>query len=148
MAGPAFESRRRLRLASSGLAVAALCAVSFATAKLGAQKLPAYSAATAAMPAVWAERYPVAPEKFIANPGRRGVLRASFQGRYVYYYRFQAIVPRPVREEGSTAMQKSEPRTVEFWARYRSWLAKPWDLSFVREDRLPGTGKRWVQVGP
>ena len=124
---------------------------------LSAQRLPSYTAAREAMPAVWAERYPLTVKEFRANPGGRGVLRANFQGRNVYYYRFQAVVARPVRtgsgdEGGSEADDDTEiveagERVVEFWARYRGWLAKPWDLSFVREDRLPGRYRRWIQVG-
>jgi hypothetical protein len=128
-----------------------LACVAFPGTGLRAQGLPSYTAARDAMPAVWAERYPLTVKEFQANPGGRGVLRASFQGRYVYYYRFQAVVARPVRatdeSPDSTKLIESGERTVEFWARYRNWLAKPWDLSFVREDRLPGGAKRWIQVG-
>lgn len=122
--------------------------LSFAAPDLAAVKLPTYSAATNAMPAVWAERYPVEAKEFVPNPGKRGVMRATFQGRYVYYYRFQAVLARPIRApDDSTELIQSGNRSVEFWARYRGWLAKPWDLSFVREDRLPGSAKRWIQVG-
>ncbi len=123
---------------------------------LSAQRLPSYTAAREAMPAVWAERYPLTVKEFRANPGGRGVLRANFQGRNVYYYRFQAVVARPVRAGGDddgpgtqddTEIVEAGERVVEFWARYRSWLSKPWDLSFVREDRLPGRYRRWIQVG-
>lgn len=125
-----------------------LSGVATTGASLEARGLPSYSAARAAMPAVWAERYPLRVKEFQANPGGRGVMRASFQGRYVYYYRFQAVVARPVRApDDQTELIESGERTVEFWARYRGWLPKPWDLSFVREDRLPGRAKRWIQVG-
>ena len=115
-------------------------------AALLARGLPSYTEAQAAMPAIWAKRYPVSAREFVPNPGGKGVLRAYFQGRLVYYYRFQAVVTRPVRGDDEQLVDHST-RTIEFWARYRSWLAEPWDLSFVREDRLPGTGRRWVQVG-
>ena len=129
-------------------AALALAALLIAGAALRAQRLPSYSALLELLPALWQQRYPVAVEKFVPNPGGRGALRARVQGRNVYYYRFQAIVPRPVRGADESAATTGEPRTVEFWVRYRSWLREPYDLSFVRQDRLPGSGQRWIKVNP
>lgn len=152
---------------------------------LQARGLPTYAEVSKQMPELWRARYPVEVKKFKPNPDGRGVLRAVDQGRYVYYYHFQATVLRPVRggnddssgangaatdgtvADGTVAddsgaddsgagdsgagdeehaMGGIAPRTVEFWARYRSWLAEPWDLSFVRQDRLPGSNRQWIQV--
>ncbi len=142
-------ARIRIGLILFGLFAGAL---PLAPGALPARGLPAYSAALKEMPAVWAARYPVEVSEFRPNPGGKGVLRATYKGRYVYYYRFQAIVPRPLRKvddlgDPDPKPVAGPPRMVEFWARYRPWLKAPWDLSFVREDRLPGRARRWLRVG-
>ena len=150
-----------LPVIAAALALAAPPGV--AVPQLQARGLPSYAEVSKRMPEIWKARYPVEVQKFTADPSKRGVLRAVHQGRYVYYYHFQATVLRPVRGDGDGAsiggsstdnaeagadngMEGIAPRTVEFWARYRSWLAEPWDLSFVRQDRLPGTNRRWIKV--
>lgn len=93
------------------------------------------------LPAVWKARFPAQPESFTPDPAKRGILAAQLDGRIIYYYHFQAVVPVLVRE--GEDVKSRGTRTVELWVQYRP--GADYDLSFERMDRLPGTAKRWIR---
>ena len=105
---------------------------------------PSYAALTKRMPELWNARYPIEAERFIPNPEKRGVLTAVHRGRRVYYYHYQAVLPRPKRQDVDNVTVTGR-RTIEVWVRYRPGLRDPYDITFARRDRLPGTGRRWIR---
>lgn len=111
---------------------------------VSAQARPTYKEVGEKLAILWASRYPLSPSSMEADPEKKGILAANDGGRVVYYYRWVIRVPLPVRDEKGNLSSKGE-RKLELWVRYRSWEADPYDLSFVRMDRLPGTDKRWVK---
>ncbi len=82
-------------------------------------------------------------EKFLPNPGGKGILRAIHKGRYVYYYHYHAVLPVQKRAE-DLSVKTELTRTVEFWLRYRPQEKDPWDITFARSDLLPGSSKTWI----
>ncbi len=116
------------------------------TAELqAAPRRPSYDELYARLPEIWAQRYPVRAEgfEFYSSKSYR-ILQARVSGKNVYYYRYIAIIPIMTRESGDT-MSKRESRKAEFWVRYRSWLDDPFDVTFARNDLLPGSSRRWVR---
>lgn len=105
---------------------------------------PSYAELTRRLPEIWNGRYPIQAEKFIPNPEKRGVLTAVHRGRRVYYYHYQAVLPRPKRESVDKVTVTGR-RTIELWVRYRPGLKQPYDITFARRDRLPGAGRRWIR---
>lgn len=114
-------------------------------AALFANAPPNYATVAGALPELWSSRYPVEPVGFTANPENLGVLRAISEGRAVYYYHFLVELPRLERSPDES-LSSSGSRNVELWVRYRAWLREPYDLTFVRRDLLPGTGRTWVRI--
>ena len=114
-------------------------------AVLQARGASGYARVLKILPELWAKKYPVRPVKFTPNPGGKGYLRATHKGRRVYYYRFRVTLPLPVRNPEGIPEVKST-RELEFWVRHRPHEKKtPFDLTFARQDLLPGSGKRWVK---
>lgn len=95
---------------------------------------------------IWNDRFPVPLESIQSNPNQKGVLTARYKGKTVYYYFFSGVVPILHRESGSTEMVQENKRHVTFWLRYRPGNETPYDLTFARQDLLPGSGKRWIRV--
>lgn len=131
--------RRRLSPGRVRLLVLAFCTLS--PAALFAR--PGYAQLTELLPGIWNARYPIAAESFIPNPEKLGVLTAVHGGRRVYYYHYHAILPRPRRS--GEKVEIVGRRKIELWVRYRPGLKEPYDISFARRDRLPGTGRRWLR---
>lgn len=108
-------------------------------------KPPNYKQALIILKRLWSEAYPLKVKRFIANPKKYGVLRAVYRGRYVYYYRFIAVVARRYyRKNGKIRTQGS--RRIELWLRFRSRAKKPYDITFARKDLLPGKHKRRIRI--
>ena len=105
---------------------------------------PAYEEVAAKLPALWEERYPLPVPEFEPDPRKRGALRVFDKGKQVVYYHFQATLQQPFRDE-EDHLQYKPGRKIEFWVRYRAHEEEPYDLSFVREDLLPGKGRRWIR---
>ena len=114
-------------------------------APVALQARPSYAALTRLLPELWKARYPIAAEKFIPNPEKRGVLAATYRGQRVYYYHYHAILPRPRRVAGKEEVEVIGRRKIEVWVRYRPGRKDPYDISFARRDRLPGGGRRWIK---
>ncbi|MCB1174450.1 MAG: hypothetical protein KDK39_12840 [Leptospiraceae bacterium] len=111
----------------------------------GAESLPGWQTVQDKLPLLWSSRFPVKVHRFLANPEKKGILRTVVQGHAVYYYHFIAIIPRPQRTESRKIEYTPEARRVEIWVRYRPWLAEKWDLSFARQDLLPGSNRKWLR---
>lgn len=138
------KTRRSGGLSLSGIALLALLPFFFPVISVSPQTRPSYKEVQEKLASLWASRYPLSPSSMQADPEKKGVLAANDGGRIVYYYRFLIHLPLPVRDEKGNLSSKGE-RKMELWVRYRSWENDPYDLSFVRIDRLPGTEKRWVK---
>lgn len=115
----------------------------FLLVPLSAAPRPSYPEVTQQLPALWQKRHPLKHVQFLPNPDGRGILRVRHTGRRVYYYHFTAILPRP-RRAADGQIDYTETRKIELWVRYRSWLEAPYDLTFAREDLLPGRKRRWL----
>ena len=111
---------------------------------LCAENLPTYKDVKKVLPEIWQKKYPIKPIKFISNPEKKGILRATDRGRFVYYYHFRVVIPRPVRKEDESIVN-IDKREAELWVRYRSFEKDPWDLTFARRDILPGENKKWLK---
>lgn len=105
-------------------------------------RVPTYSEVEKKLPELWKARYPVAAERFLADPLKRGILVAETTAGTIYYYNFKAIVPLPYRD-GEEVKYKGS-RTIELWVQF-SPNGQKYDLNLERIDRLPGAGKRWVK---
>jgi len=105
--------------------------------------LPTYQSNEKLLPDLWIARYPVMAESFIPNPAGKGILRASVQGKFVYYYQYNAILPVQKREEDHSITTRNR-RKAEFWLRYRPSEKEPFDITFARSDLLPGINKTWI----
>ncbi len=104
--------------------------------------LPSYAEVQKKLPDLWNARYPVAAEKFTADPERRGLLVCTVDGRAAYYYNFRAVVPVMMRE--GEELKPRGTRTIELWVQHIPVINK-YELYMERYDRLPGAGKRWVK---
>ncbi|MBX7058476.1 MAG: hypothetical protein K1X75_10465 [Leptospirales bacterium] len=136
--------RRAGVVARAARICAALCMALASRESLRTAPLPpGYARVAELLPALWNARYPLAARAFLPNPEARGILTASDGGRRVYYYHFQAVIPRPVRQTDEVVGYEGE-RRIELWVRFRPWLADAYDLSFARRDLLPGANKRWI----
>jgi len=96
---------------------------------------------------LWNRKFPLPCKKVVANPEKKGVLRATVKGKWVYYYQFRVTVARPIRKEDESIDYTGE-RTMEVWIRYRpDQHEEPFDFTFARRDMLPGKNKRWIKIG-
>jgi hypothetical protein len=104
--------------------------------------VPSYAQIAAQLPEIWQQAYPV--ENVTFKPlSKQGVWLKTLQGQTIYYYRFQAEVPRLVRAEDG-GLRELKRRQVELWVRYTP--GKPYLLDFYRQDLLPGSGGRWLRL--
>lgn len=110
---------------------------------LSAAPLPDYAAVEKELTLLWKEKFPVSPLGVKAEPQTRA-LRTYVKGRAVLYYRFTLQLPRP--DLKGEELTTPPGRTIEVWVRFRSWQKKPFDLTFVREDLLPGRGRSWIKL--
>lgn len=104
---------------------------------------PTYAEVSRRLPEIWKEHFPVEGASFEALTSR-GILRMTDGGRLVYYYRYQAQVPRMTRKE-SEGIVPGPRRKLELWVRFVPGQKSPYSLHFLREDLLPGSGRTWIR---
>lgn len=105
---------------------------------------PGYRTVHRVLLEIWKERYPLPIKKIHPNPRGRGVLRVTWKGATVYYYQFLLEIPR-LRKKPNGPPGGDEIRRVELWVRYRPREKEPYDLTFAREDLLPGSNRQWLK---
>lgn len=113
-------------------------------AGLQAAVRPTYDQLLKKLPGLWEERYPVNAVSFEPFQVNKRILYGMDRNGSVYYYRVKVIMPVETRGKDD-AMERRSTRKSELWVRYRPGAATPYDITFARQDLLPGKNKRWLR---
>ena len=95
---------------------------------------------------LWEERYPLRLESVQPDPQNKGVLQVLHKKESSFYYRFKVSFKKPYRLPEEEKLSYGKTTTAEVWVRYRPLLKDAYDITFAREDLLPGKNRRWLKI--